>query len=173
MMVEEQRFLPATTFSAMDPSSQIHWGPNRERQAGERRPQGEEKKHLCGRANRQTVSYAQQGAEEQSAPCTQQSERGSRGKKKKRKAGVTKSWERREKSELDMGLCVAPLWFLLLICLSQAELGRLWAAEQEGKSSSRHKQLLQMHPVNYICTFLQTDCQVFYLTRLSDWELHV
>lgn len=89
-MVEERRILPATTFSAMDPSSQIHWGPNRERQTGERIPQGEGKKHLCARANRQTVSRAQQGAEEQSAPCTQQSERGSRGKKKSR-AGVTKT----------------------------------------------------------------------------------
>lgn len=79
---------------------------------------------------------------------------------------MTKSWERREKSELDMGLCVAPLWFLLLICLSLAELGGVWAAEQEGKSSSRHKQVFQMHSVIYICTFLQTDCQVYYLTRI-------
>lgn len=67
---------------------------------------------------------------------------------------MTKSWERREKSELDMGLCVAPLWFLLLICLSQAELGGVWAAEQEGKSSSGHKQVFQMRSVIYICNFL-------------------
>lgn len=39
-----------------------------------------------------------------------------------------KSWGRREKSWPDMGLCA-----VLLICLSQAELGRVWAQEHEGK----------------------------------------
>lgn len=163
MMLEERRFLSATTFSAMDPSSQIHWGPNRERQTGERTPQGEEKTSVweSKQANSERRTAGSRGAK---CPCTQESERGSRGKKK-RKAGVTNSWERREKSELDMGLCVAPLWFLLLICLSQAELlGKVWAAEQEGKNSSRLKQVFQMHSVIYICTFLQTDCQVYHLT---------
>lgn len=81
--------------------------------------------------------------------------------KKKRKAGAAKSWERREKSELDMGLCVAALWFFLLIRLSQAELGRVWAAEQEGKdrcSTSRaymHSQL----------DFPQTGCKVDSLSQ--------
>lgn len=51
---------------------------------------------------------------------------GETGEKKKRR-GIIKSW-RREKTQLDMGLCA-----VLLICLSQAELGRVWAQEHEGK----------------------------------------
>lgn len=62
--------------------------------------------------------------------------RGAARGKKRRKTGVAKSWGRREKSELDMGLCVTPLWFLLLIRLSQAELGRVWTGEQKGKNNS-------------------------------------
>lgn len=142
-MVEERRFLSATTFSAMDPSCQMHWGPNRERQTGERIRQGEEKTSVweSKQANSERRTAGSRGAQWPVHPGKWE---GSRGKKQ-RKAGVTKSWERREKSELDMGLCVAPWWFLLLICLSQAE---LTAAEQEGKNSSRHKQVLQMHSVH-------------------------
>lgn len=53
--------------------------------------------------------------------------RGATGRKKEKKRGAIKSWGRREK--LDMGLCA-----VLLICLSQAELGRVWAEENEGKT---------------------------------------
>lgn len=107
-----------------------------------------EKRNIrVGEQNRQRESESQQGAEER-APCTQQSERGSGGKKE-RKTGVTKSWGRREKRELDMGLCAASLWVFLLICVSQAELGRVWAREQEGKSDSRPKQVFP-HVFTYL-----------------------
>lgn len=57
--------------------------------------------------------------------------RGATGRKREKKRGAVKSWGRREKSRLDMGLCA-----VLLICLSQAELGRVWAEEHEGKTPS-------------------------------------
>lgn len=61
------------------------------------------------------------------APRSSREVRGETGRRRRRREEL-KSWGRREQSRLDMGLCA-----VLLICLSQAELGRVWAREHEGK----------------------------------------
>lgn len=54
---------------------------------------------------------------------------------------MTKSWGRREKSGLDMGLRAAPWWLLLLVCISQADPGRAGAKGREGKNQAFHERL--------------------------------
>lgn len=73
--------------------------------------------------------------------------------REKKTRGVLKSWGRREKSRLDMGLCA-----VLLICLSQAELGRPWAEEHEGKPLFLR--------VQYCCMYSNISISAFYINGI-------
>lgn len=112
-------------------------------------------------------------AEEQSAPCTQQSERGSRGTKKKSRAGVTKTGKGGRRASWTWG-CV---W---LLCgfysssvsprLSWGDFGLQGRKVRAAADTNRSFKCIQLFTFVF---FLQTDCQVYYLTKLSDWDLHV
>lgn len=112
------------------------------------------------------------GEEQRSAPGTRRARGAAKGDEAEE---VRKSWGRWEKSELDMGLWVAPLWLLLLICLPQAELGRVGTGEKEGKNHSTHTHTRGSHtyshtylhlyfPPNLTRSFLR-----FFGGGLSEW----
>ncbi len=161
----------------MDPSSQkLLWGPNKDVKQRRETDRGGRKAANLGWGEEKAVVWESRGeeratkgggVEEWGAPFFQQSERGNRGKRRRRRRrrrrrGVIKSWGRREKSRLDMGLCA-----VLLICLSQAELGRVWAQEHEGKPPffNVNNKYTQVFTCILILTpfwlpFFRTDCQV-------------
>lgn len=116
----------------MDRSSEtVFWGPNKGKKGGGR------KAVKLGWSEETAIVWVSRGEEtetkgggvvEWGALFLYTKWEGKLGKRRRRRQEVIKRRGRREKSQPDMGL-----YAVLLICLSQAELGRVWAQEHEGK----------------------------------------
>lgn len=154
--------------AVMDRSSEtVFWRPNKGNKGGGR------KAVKLGWSEETAIVWVSRGEETETKgggvvewgdPFLYTKWEGKLGKRRRRRRrGVIKRRGRREKSQPDMGF-----YAVLLICLSQAELGRVWAQEHEGKPPFFH--------VNTQCTtdlqttpplrlpFCTTDCQVLHKT---------